>query len=68
MMDTPTQVKIKQHKLENVQQKLNAVGLTIVDKSDMDFANEQISTLTGIQNENRMLRAQLARALKLAKS
>lgn len=64
MTETPTQAKIKLHKLQTVAAKLERIGLTIIDKSDLDWATDQIDTLGNLANENRMLRAQLDRAKK----
>lgn len=64
MNDTPTQVKIKQHNLQPIVVKLESIGLAVIDKSDLDFTQEQIKKFATLDGENRMLRAQLARARK----
>lgn len=63
-MDTPTQAKIKQHNLQPVVAKLESVGLTVIDKSDLDFTLQQIEAFARLEAENRTLRMRLARATR----
>lgn len=60
MLET-TKQKINRHLPPTLLEKLDKLGLTVVDQQDLQITLE---TYAAARNENRMLRAKLARAMK----